>query len=299
MNCPICKNELEIKQKKVGENAAGETIYNEFAICHNCKKQWNLDKQRAKKQASAEKKEIEKKKTEKKEPEKKVISEKAESEVKTVVSTEVEGAPKVARPKQKRKVEEGTEQPVRKRKKRPSAPEDATKQMITTVPAGDAPSSNSDSSTDSEAVKPRKVKKKRPVNPDGTPVHRKSVSDHRGEGKPVQKSGVHKNEAGEHPRKPKKRPVSSVAEDYSNDFVDFDRDDDFEDIAPVKERSSYSNIPPKHIREAREKEMRENYQNMLEEDDEEAGGAPVVLILIIIIILLAIAVFCGYWFILR
>ena len=289
MNCPICKNELEIKQKKVGENAAGETIYNEFAICPNCKKQWNLDKQRAKKQASAEKKE----------PEKKVISEKAESEVKTVVSTEVEGAPKVARPKQKRKVEEGTEQPVRKRKKRPSAPEDATKQMITTVPAGDAPSSNSDSSTDPEAVKPRKVKKKRPVNPDGTPVHRKSVSDHRGEDRPVQKSGVHKNEAGEHPRKPKKRPVSSVAEDYSNDFVDFDRDDDFEDIAPVKERASYSNIPPKHIREAREKEMRENYQNMLEEDDEEAGGAPVVLILIIIIILLAIAAFCGYWFILR
>ena len=289
MNCPICKNELEIKQKKVGENAAGETIYNEFAICHNCKKQWNLDKQRAKKQASAEKKE----------PEKKVISEKAESEVKTVVSTEVEGAPKVARPKQKRKVEEGTEQPVRKRKKRPSVPADATKQMITTVPAADAPSSNSDSSTDSEAVKPRKVKKKRPVNPDGTPIHRKSVSDHREEGKPVQKSGVHKNEAGEHPRKPKKRPVSSVAEDYSNDFVDFDRDDDFEDIAPIKERSSYSNIPPKHIREAREKEMRENYQNMLEEDDEEAGGAPVVLILIIIIILLAIAAFCGYWFILR
>lgn len=289
MNCPICKNELEIKQKKVGENAAGETIYNEFAICHNCKKQWNLDKQRAKKQASAEKKE----------PEKKVISEKAESEVKTVVSTEVEGARKVARPKQKRKVEEGTEQPVKKRKKRPSVPADATKQMITAVPAADAPSSNSDSSTDSEAVKPRKVKKKRPVNPDGTPVHRKSVSDHHEEGKPVQKSGVHKNEAGEHPRKPKKRPVSSVAEDYSNDFVDFDRDDDFEDIAPIKERSSYSNIPPKHIREAREKEMRENYQNMLEEDDEEAGGAPVVLILIIIIILLVIAAFCGYWFILR
>ena len=53
MNCPICKNELEIKQKKVGENAAGETIYNEFAICHNCKKQWNLDKQREKKKKLA------------------------------------------------------------------------------------------------------------------------------------------------------------------------------------------------------------------------------------------------------
>ena len=32
MNCPICKKELEIKNKKVGETAAGEAIYNEFAI---------------------------------------------------------------------------------------------------------------------------------------------------------------------------------------------------------------------------------------------------------------------------
>ena len=332
MNCPICKNELEIKQKKVGENAAGETIYNEFAICHNCKKQWNLDKQRAKKQASAEKKEPEKKETEKK-----VIPEKAEPEVKTVVSTEIEAAPKAARPKQKRKVEEGAEQPVKKRKKRPVMPDDATKQLVKPVPATELSSANPKSSSDSEEVRPRKVKKKRPVsqtdsssrpvaesphkpvadssdrqtsdgtrpkkkrpvNPDGTPVHRKPASEHREGGRPVQKSDVHKSEAGEHPRKPKKRPVSSVAEDYSNDFVDFDRDDNFEEIAPVREKSSYSNIHPKHIREAREKEMRENYQNMLDEDDEEAGGAPVVLILIIIIILLAIAAFCGYWFILR
>ena len=48
MKCPICKNELEIKNKAVGKTENGETIYNEYAICHECKKQWNLDKQRAK-----------------------------------------------------------------------------------------------------------------------------------------------------------------------------------------------------------------------------------------------------------
>ena len=44
MQCPICKKDLEIKNKKIGENEAGEAIYNEFAICRDCKKQWNLDK---------------------------------------------------------------------------------------------------------------------------------------------------------------------------------------------------------------------------------------------------------------
>ena len=53
MQCPICKKDLEIKNKKVGENEAGEAIYNEFAICRNCKKQWNLDKQREKKKKLA------------------------------------------------------------------------------------------------------------------------------------------------------------------------------------------------------------------------------------------------------
>ena len=32
MQCPICKKDLEIKNKKIGENEAGEAIYNEFAI---------------------------------------------------------------------------------------------------------------------------------------------------------------------------------------------------------------------------------------------------------------------------
>ena len=60
MQCPICKKDLEIKNKKIGENEAGEAIYNEFAICRDCKKQWNLDKQRAKKMAA--KKAVEKEK---------------------------------------------------------------------------------------------------------------------------------------------------------------------------------------------------------------------------------------------
>ena len=60
MQCPICKKDLEIKNKKIGENEAGEAIYNEFAICRDCKKQWNLDKQREKKKKLAKEALVEK-----------------------------------------------------------------------------------------------------------------------------------------------------------------------------------------------------------------------------------------------
>lgn len=51
MKCPICGNELICKKQAVSVDANGESVFNEFAICHTCKKKWNLDKQRAKKAA--------------------------------------------------------------------------------------------------------------------------------------------------------------------------------------------------------------------------------------------------------
>lgn len=50
MKCPICGNELEIKNKQIGTDNSGDPVFNEYAVCRDCKKQWNLDKQRAKKQ---------------------------------------------------------------------------------------------------------------------------------------------------------------------------------------------------------------------------------------------------------
>lgn len=53
MKCPICGNDLISKKQAVSVDANGESVFNEFAICHNCKKKWNLDKQRAKKTAES------------------------------------------------------------------------------------------------------------------------------------------------------------------------------------------------------------------------------------------------------
>lgn len=54
MKCPICGKELELKKKQIGTNENGDPIFNEYAICRDCKKQWNLDKQRAKRAAKKE-----------------------------------------------------------------------------------------------------------------------------------------------------------------------------------------------------------------------------------------------------
>ncbi len=54
MKCPICGKELELKNKQIGTNENGDPIFNEYAICRDCRKQWNLDKQRAKKAAAKE-----------------------------------------------------------------------------------------------------------------------------------------------------------------------------------------------------------------------------------------------------
>lgn len=48
MKCPKCGKELLIRNEKVSVSESGEAVFNQFAVCTDCKKKWNLDKQRAK-----------------------------------------------------------------------------------------------------------------------------------------------------------------------------------------------------------------------------------------------------------
>ena len=48
MKCPICGKEVELQNKQVGTDASGTPVFHEYAVCRDCKKQWDLDKQRAK-----------------------------------------------------------------------------------------------------------------------------------------------------------------------------------------------------------------------------------------------------------
>ncbi|WP_333792224.1 hypothetical protein [Muricomes intestini] len=51
MRCPKCGKDVELQKRQVGVDENGKPVFNEYAVCKDCKKQWNLDKQRAKKAA--------------------------------------------------------------------------------------------------------------------------------------------------------------------------------------------------------------------------------------------------------
>lgn len=51
MNCPLCHKEVVIKNKQVGTDENGQPIVCRYAICYDCKKQWNLDKAKIKHRA--------------------------------------------------------------------------------------------------------------------------------------------------------------------------------------------------------------------------------------------------------
>ena len=52
MKCPICGKDVELQKRQIGTDDNGEPVFNEYAVCRDCRKQWNLDKQRAKKMAA-------------------------------------------------------------------------------------------------------------------------------------------------------------------------------------------------------------------------------------------------------
>ena len=264
MQCPICKKDLEIKNKKVGENEAGEAIYNEFAICRDCKKQWNLDKQREKKKKLA----------------KEALAEKT-----------VEAGKAAEKPHKKRPAAEGertsAERPAhpKKKKKRPNPAAEGER------PAR-KPRPKTEGSSEGQPSRPHP--KKRPVTSD----------------RPLLKYAEGQEESREEvrPRPKKKRPEEAKpvhAIDNSSTRIISDEEDELKITAPdlstpeVEKEQTYSNIPPKHVREKREQEMRENYQNMLDEEDDDERHFPVVLVVILIFLIIAAAAFAGYWFFLK
>ena len=277
MQCPICKQELEIKNRKVGETENGEAIFNEFAICHDCKKQWNLDKQRAKKQSPAAE---EAPKPKKKRPRPETANNSANADTpkprkkkrpvqnsETTANSETTEKPDTARPVQRPDAGEVRPRPKKRR------PEGVAKATL---------------SETAEEVAPRPKKKKRPVS-----------SSNVSEGQPrPKKRSIPSNV------KPAPRAMDEPIEEFSDALgkpsEDRPKVKKRRAIDNTKKEQTYSNIPPKHVRESREKEMRENYQNMLDEDDaDEGSGFPTVLVVILILLILAAAAFAGYWFLLR
>ena len=310
MKCPICNHELEIKNKKTGETENGEAIYNEFAICHDCKKQWNLDKQRAKNntKTDAEKKapaaEAPTPKKKKRRPAAKTssasperpLNKKPRSTTEASVEPTGSNAPETPKPKKKKR-------PVPKPDVMPQAAEPSA--VLETPPTAEP--------SDAPAPKPRKKRRPAPAAENVETVRPAFGDEPEDKEAPVRPRPKKKpaDAPKPAPKAKKVRPAAKAMEEsveefsgsFGEDYEERPRAKKRRAIDNTEEEITYSNIPPKHIRDAREQEMRDNYQNMLDEGDEEWEDDdrrfPVWLIVIIVLIVLAAAGFAGYWFLLR
>lgn len=144
MKCPICGKDVELQKKQVGTSENGDPIFNEYAICRDCKKQWNLDKQRAKKMAAR----------------KAAEEKKAESAGKSAGSATAQSAGKATEKAAAKSVKKQTAEPAVKAKAS-SQSEDRPVQKPVRKPKADAASREIPESSDSDATEP--LKKKVPV----------------------------------------------------------------------------------------------------------------------------------------
>ena len=132
MKCPICGKDLDLQNKQIGTSENGDPIFNEYAICHSCKKQWNLDKQRAKKIAA--KKAAEEKA--KAEAEARAAEEKAKAEAAARAAEEKAKAEAVARAaEEKAKADAAARAAEEKRAARREAKARARKEAIARLAA--------------------------------------------------------------------------------------------------------------------------------------------------------------------
>lgn len=132
MKCPICGKDLDLQNKQIGTSENGDPIFNEYAICHSCKKQWNLDKQRAKKIAA--KKAAEEKA--KAEAEARAAEEKAKAEAEARAAEEKAKAEAAARAaEEKAKAEAAARAAEEKRAARREAKVRARKEAIARLAA--------------------------------------------------------------------------------------------------------------------------------------------------------------------
>ena len=235
MKCPSCGKELERMKRQVGTTESGDPIFNEYAVCRDCKKQWNLDRQRARKiAAKKEAEQAEAKPVDK--AESKVAVRPAESSVSKKGAAEENPAakkPPVKRPaagSDAEKVKEAEKKAEAKPAKR-RRPTDAEGKPVR--PKASRPISNDETAEISEKPEKRPVKKK--VRPASTeePLSTKTPGEKKASAK-----------------KPVKKRHPEEASDTNK----------------ASDEQKYGNIPAEQVRTKREKAVRKGYEEMLATD---------------------------------
>ncbi len=236
MKCPKCGKDVILQKKQVGVDENGNPILNEYAICKDCKKQWNLDKQRAKKAVKK--------------------SDSAAGATASSTQPEPEVSVKketVSAPKQMRQTSEPAELPKKKRPVSEHSEERPVKKQSYAEHPGDAPRKKRSASEQEQEM----TRKKRPASEQEKEVPRKKS--------PISESASEtprkKRTTSEHPDRPKKR-VHTETNDVDAQTKVISLPDDID--SEVEPR--YANIPPEKVRTKRERAVKQSYEDMLASD---------------------------------
>lgn len=248
MKCPICGKDVELQKKQVGLDELGEPVFNQYAICKDCKKQWNLDKQRAKKAASQAKP------TGMKSPVKaapategKAVAKPAAK--KTAVS---ESAAKPAA--KKTAVSEGTAKPAAKK---------TAVSKGTVKPAAKKPAAGNAAALE-KTGKPA-AKKVSAENPAKTTVKKAPAKKAAGRAEASDAAPV-KKKAAPKQTKPITIDRTETASARTAAKTSASGKTSAKKTVPVSEEQRYGNIPSEKVREKKERAVKKGYEDMLSTD---------------------------------
>lgn len=276
MKCPICGKDVELKNKQVAVDEQGNPVFNQYAICRDCKKQWNLDKKRPKKTV------------EKKEEEKPIVKKEVVEE-----TTPVKKAVPVKQPSTKKMVAKD-QTPVKKTapvKKAVSEKQNPVKRPVDetqvptkkTVNETQAPTKKTVDETQTPVKKAAPVKQT-PVKKTVKPADKKApVKKTTAEApvkkagtKPSQKNAMPKNNAGDQaPMKrtakpaekkaPKKAPAKSAPQKTTVIDSKITKKVSSKGLSMDTERE-LGNIPSEKVRAKKEHAVKQGYEDMLAAD---------------------------------
>ncbi len=306
MKCPICGKDVELQKKQVGVDEQGAPVFHQYAVCRDCKKQWDLDKQRVRKAAPDSETNTQKEQAPPQKP---------ESVVKESKGTPPEPVRKSA--------------PVKKAPVRAESQENNPEPAPAPKPAGQKPAAGQPAQrrAPQENTLPQKEAVRRHASGNPDPASEKKVpqkaasGEVTGERKTVHKASDAKEASGEKParrpasaetgserspRKPQgqkpsaekskaakpgsaKRPANGAAAEKAPaqrqaqgkpqakkrtaDETEREllpegaaRKKPVRKSAPVSEEQRYGNIPPEKVRVKKEHAVRQGYEDMLSTD---------------------------------
>ena len=233
MKCPICGKDLDLQNKQIGTSENGDPIFNEYAICHSCKKQWNLDKQRAKKIAA-----------------KKAAEEKAKAETEARAAEEKAKAEAEARAAEEKAKAEAAARAAEEKAKAEAAARAAEEKAKAEAAARAA---EEKAKADAAA---RAAEEKRAARREAKARARKEAIARLAADK-----GISEEEA-ERILKERARARKAAAQKAATDATATDN----------SEEQKYGNIPAEEIRDKREKAVRKGYEDMLATDPDSKAA---------------------------